>query len=132
MRSGRRRAGLLALVLGFAFGLRSVGVLLTVALAAYNFAGLGVLTVRSARERGNFGVLFREQPRRQGAHLAHAGLVILALGVAFSTAYKSSAEITLNKGQSTSFAGQTAKLESLEQRNYPSGSAAVATVTLGW
>ena len=123
-------AGLLALVLGFTFGLRSVGVLLTVALAAYNLAGLAVLTVRSARERGSFGALLREQPRRQGAHLAHAGLVVLALGVAFSTAYKSSAEITLNKGQSTPFSGQTAKLESLEQRSYPYGSAVVATVTI--
>ena len=124
-------AGLLALVLGFAFGLRAVGVLITLALAAYNVAGLAVLTVRAARERGSFAGLLRDQPRRQGAHLAHLGLVVLALGVAFSTAYKSSAEATLNKGQPVKFAGQTAVLQGLEKRQYPYGSSAVATVTLG-
>jgi cytochrome c-type biogenesis protein CcmF len=124
-------AGLLALVLGFAAGLRSVGVLLTLALAAYNVAGLVVLTVRAAQERGNFGALLREQPRRQGAHLAHLGLVVLALGVAFSTAYKSSAEVTLNRGQASTLMGQRAVLENLEQRTYPYGASAIATVTLG-
>jgi len=124
-------AGLLALVVGFAAGLRSVGVLLTLALAAYNVAGLVVLTLRATKERGSFLALYREQPRRQGAHLAHLGLVVLALGVAFSTAYKSSAEITLNKGQPVTIAGKTAVLEGLERRTYPYGTSAVATVTLG-
>ncbi|WP_407540171.1 heme lyase CcmF/NrfE family subunit [Deinococcus radiomollis] len=124
-------AGVLALVIGFATGLRSVGVLLTLALAAYNVAGLVVLTVRAAQERGNFGALLREQPRRQGAHLAHLGLVVLALGVAFSTAYKSSAEVTLNRGQASTLMGQRAVLENLEQRTYPYGASAIATVTLG-
>ena len=129
-------AGVLALVLGFAAGLRSLGVLLTLALAAYNVAGLAVLTVRAARERGrlsggSLAGLLREQPRRQGAHLAHLGLVVLALGVAFSTAYKTSAEVTLNKGQPVSLAGQTAVFQGLETRQYPYGSSAVATVTLG-
>ncbi|WP_407569021.1 heme lyase CcmF/NrfE family subunit [Deinococcus altitudinis] len=124
-------AGVLALVIGFAAGLRSVGVLLTLALAAYNVAGLALLTVRAARERGNFSALMREQPRRQGAHLAHLGLVVLALGVAFSTAYKSSAEVTLNRGQASTLMGQRAVLENLEQRTYPYGASAIATVTLG-
>lgn len=124
-------AGVLALFLGFVFGLRSVGVLLTLALAAYNVAGLVVLTVRAAQERGNFGTLLREQPRRQGAHLAHLGLVVLALGVAFSTAYKSSAEVTLNRGQASTLMGQRAVLENLEQHTYPYGASAIATVTLG-
>jgi cytochrome c-type biogenesis protein CcmF len=124
-------AGVLALVIGFAAGLRSVGVLLTLALAAYNVAGLVVLTARAAKERGSFGAILREQPRRQGAHLAHLGLVVLALGVAFSTAYKSSAEVTLNRGQASTLMGKPAVLDSLEQRTYPYGASAIATVTLG-
>ncbi|WP_308425855.1 cytochrome c-type biogenesis CcmF C-terminal domain-containing protein, partial [Deinococcus ruber] len=124
-------AGLLALVIGFAAGVRSIGVLLTLALAAYNLAGLGLLTVRAARERGSLPALLREQPRRQGAHLAHAGLVVLALGVTFSTAYKASAEVTLNVGQPANLLGQTAVLQQVTRQMYPYGTSAIATVTLG-
>ena len=123
-------AGLLALIVGFAAGVRSAGVLLTLALAAYNLAGLGLLTVRAARERGRYLALWREQPRRQGAHLAHAGLVVLALGLAFSGAYKSSGEVTLSRGQPARLLGQTLLLEGVHSERYPYGSSTTAQVSL--
>ncbi|WP_425146126.1 heme lyase CcmF/NrfE family subunit [Deinococcus sp.] len=123
--------GLLALLVGLAAGVRSAGVLLTLALAAYNLAGLGLLTVRAARERGNYLALWREQPRRQGAHLAHVGLVVLSLGLAFSGAYKTSGEATLNRGQSVTLLGQPLLLEGVQRQTYPYGSSAIAHVRLG-
>ncbi|WP_027482544.1 heme lyase CcmF/NrfE family subunit [Deinococcus pimensis] len=93
-------AFLVAGLLAFALGVRSVWVVLTVALCAFNVAGLAVLTLRGLRARGGgFLGLLREQPRRHGAYLAHLGLVIVALGLAFSGAYKREANVTLNLGQ---------------------------------
>lgn len=92
-------AGLLAGVLAFAFGVRSVAVLLTVALSAYNLAGLALLTGRGFRQRGSVLATLREQPRRHGAYLAHVGLVVVALGLAFSGGYKREINVTLNLGQ---------------------------------
>ncbi len=88
-------AGLLAVVLG----VRAVGVALTVALSAYNVAGLVQLTVRQVRERRSFPGWLREQPRRVGAYVAHLGLLVLALGLAFSGGYKRAQEVNLQAGQ---------------------------------
>ncbi|WP_161881290.1 heme lyase CcmF/NrfE family subunit [Deinococcus alpinitundrae] len=121
-------AGLLAALVALVLGVRSVAVLLTLALCAYNVAGLASLTVRAARQRGNFAALLAEQPRRYGAYTAHLGLVVLALGLAFSGAYKQSSETTLNLGQDKQVLGNTLRLESLRQANYAYGSSAIAQI----
>ncbi|WP_420594829.1 heme lyase CcmF/NrfE family subunit [Deinococcus sp.] len=121
-------AGLLAGVVAFALGIRSVAVLLVVALAAYNVAGLASLTFRAARQRGSLGATLREQPRRYGAYLAHIGLVVLALGVAFSGAYKRSDEITLYIGKDQQVMGQTLRLEGTTPSKLAYGTSLTARV----
>ncbi len=123
-------AGLVAGAAAFLLGVRSAAVLLTVALCAYNVAGLASLVVRAAGPRGLAQAL-REQPRRYGAYTAHLGLVVLALGLAFSGTYKRSAETTLNLAQPKTLLGQTLQLDGLSQRTYPYGSSAVAQVRIG-
>ncbi|GAA3997795.1 heme lyase CcmF/NrfE family subunit [Deinococcus rubellus] len=121
-------SGVLAALVAFGLGVRSVAVLLTLALCVYNVVGLATLTFRAARQRGSVAALLSEQPRRYGAYTAHLGLVVLALGLAFSGAYKQSGETTLNLGQDKQVLGDTLRLESLRQANYAYGSSAIAQI----
>ncbi len=91
-------SGAVAAALAFAFGLRNLGIVLTVALSAYNIVGLALLTLRAAMQSGSLGTALKAQPRRYGAYLAHLGLVVVALGIAFSTTYRHETELTLNLG----------------------------------
>lgn len=76
------------------FGIDRWTVLLTIFLCAFNVIGLLFLTVKAALERNRKNPLraalelFVALPRRYGAYLAHFGLVVLVLGITFSTAYK--------------------------------------------
>ena len=46
-------------------------------------------------------------PRRMGAHIAHLGVVVMAISIGFSTAYKQEAELNIELGQSTEWNGYT-------------------------
>jgi cytochrome c-type biogenesis protein CcmF len=46
-------------------------------------------------------------PQRTGAHLAHLGVVALAISIGFSTAFKQEAELSIELGQSTEWNGYT-------------------------
>ncbi|MGI8747287.1 MAG: cytochrome c-type biogenesis CcmF C-terminal domain-containing protein, partial [Deinococcus sp.] len=62
---------------------------------------------------------------------AHLGLVVVALGLAFSGSYKQSGEINLNKGQPATLLGERLELTGVQTLTYPYGSSAVAGVRLG-
>ena len=130
-------AGLGAATLAALLGIRGWGVLGTLALAAYNVAGLALLTQRTQRERaaagraGGLGTLLREQPRRQGAHLAHLGLVVMALGLAFSGAYRQDAQVTLTvAGPPVRLLNETLSLQAIQRRARPNGQSTVAQVLI--
>ena len=46
-------------------------------------------------------------PRRSGAHIAHLGVVVLAISIGLSTAYKQEVELSVALGQSTEWNGYT-------------------------
>lgn len=130
-------SGMGAALVAFAAGLRGWGVLGTVALGAYNLAGLGLLTARALRERraagrgGSFPALVGEQPRRYGAYLAHSGLVVMALGLAFSGAYRQDAQATLNAGATpTILLHESLALEAVRSEARPYGKSTVARVRI--
>nr|WP_256488017.1 heme lyase CcmF/NrfE family subunit [Deinococcus sp. HSC-46F16] len=129
-------AGAGAAVIAYAFGIRGVGVLATVGLSAYNVVGLALLTgraLRAYRASGRGGVvgLVREQPRRYGAYLAHVGLVVMALGIAFSSAYRQDAQVTLNAGAApVTLLHETLALESTRVVEKPYGQSAIARVRI--
>ncbi len=123
--------GLGAALLAFLLGIRSVGVLATVGLAAYNLLGLGLLTARAARQAGGLGTTLRATPRRYGAYLAHAGLVVVALGLAFSGAYRSEAQATLNLGTApTALLREQVQVDSIRRETLPFGSTTIARVLI--
>lgn len=126
-------AALLALLLG----VRHVGVLLTLALAAYNVAGLAGLTAAHLRERraaglgGGLAALVASQPRRYGAYLAHIGLVMVALGITFSSVYRQDAQATLNLNQPKELLGETLELTGTRAVQRTDGHSLVAGVQIG-
>jgi cytochrome c-type biogenesis protein CcmF len=86
-----------------------VTALITFALGAYVLAGL-VPAAGRRRNRLRFGWL-----------LAHAGIAIVALGVAASSAYTVSAERRLTIGQSVTVGGVTARLAAVDRRAATTG-----------
>jgi cytochrome c-type biogenesis protein CcmF len=90
-------------------------------LVAYTFcafvlASIVLEFVRGTRATGSFTELIARNRRRYGGYIVHAAVVLLALGVAGSGAYGSSAERKLSPGQSMSVAGYTLTYRSLAQQ----------------
>jgi len=124
-------SGLGAALVAFIFGVRAPAVLITVALAAYNLVGLGLLTARAARQSGGLGRTLQAQPRRYGAYTAHVGLVVLALGLAFSGAYRQDAQATLNlKAAPRTLLREQLALTGLRQEDLGFGTSAIASVSI--
>ena len=124
-------AGLSAGLIAFGLGLRSVGVLATIALGAYNLLGLGLLTARAARQAGGLGTTLRANPRRYGAYLAHVGLVVVALGLAFSGAYRAETQATLTVNAApTSLLHEQVQVQGIRRELRPYGGSTVATVLI--
>ena len=92
----------------------------TPGLVAYTFCAFVLATialefVRGTRATGSFIQLVGRNRRRYGGYIVHAAVVLLALGVAGSSAYGSSTERKLMPGQSLRVAGYTLTYRSLSQ-----------------
>jgi cytochrome c-type biogenesis protein CcmF len=66
-----------------------------------------------------FGRLIGRNRRRYGGYIVHAAIVLLAIGVAGSSAYDSVTEGKLTRGQSLSVGGYTLTYQSLGERDGP-------------
>lgn len=108
---------ILALAMGvvtFALGVRLWDVWLTVVLAFFNIFVIVRLThkalaakIRASRQNvfSAMGDLLNQFPRRYGAYLAHLGVVVIALGIAFSGGYKTEQQVTFAKGETKQVMG---------------------------
>lgn len=126
--------GLVAGAAALLLGVRNLGLVLTVALCAYNLLSLGQLVGTSARARGGLGAvpaLVREHPRRYGAYLAHFGIIMIALGIGFSSTYKDRQEVTLKLNVPQTVLGKTVTLTKLSTEQRPDRQAKVATISVG-
>lgn len=130
-------AGVVAGVAALGLGVRNPSLIVTVALCAFNVAGLADMTLSTLRTRAKNGKattlvgLVREFPRRYGAYLAHVGIVVLALGVGFSTTYAAREEVTLNLSQPKTVLGKQVTLLTLANEKFPEKSSKVARVRVG-
>jgi cytochrome c-type biogenesis protein CcmF len=107
----------LALVMGvvaFVLGAREWSVVATVALAFLNIFVMVRLTDKAIRARqkamaqswlGAIGDLVNVFPRRYGAYIAHLGVVVISLGIAFSGAYKTEQEVSFRMGENKTVLG---------------------------
>jgi len=81
-------------------------------LIAYTFSAFVLATivvelVRGTRATGSLFTLVARNRRRYGGYVVHAAIVLLAIGIAGSSAYSSSVERRLAVGQSMTLAGYT-------------------------
>jgi cytochrome c-type biogenesis protein CcmF len=81
-------------------------------LVAYTFSAFVLATivvelVRGTRATGSLFRLVARNRRRYGGYVVHAAIVLLAIGIAGSSAYGTSVERRLALGQSTTVAGYT-------------------------
>jgi cytochrome c-type biogenesis protein CcmF len=75
--------------------------------SAFVLATIAVELVRGTRAAGSLFLLVSRNRRRYGGYVVHAAVVLLALGIAGSSAYGSSTERRLVPGQSVRIAGYT-------------------------
>jgi cytochrome c-type biogenesis protein CcmF len=81
-------------------------------LIAYTFSAfvlgtIGVELVRGTRATGSLFALVARNRRRYGGYIVHAAIVLLAIGIAGSSAYGSTTERRLVPGQSMAVRGYT-------------------------
>jgi cytochrome c-type biogenesis protein CcmF len=94
----------------------------TPGLIAYTFSAfvlgtIAVELVRGTRAVGSLFLLVSRNRRRYGGYIVHASVVLLAIGVAGSSAYGSTTERKLVVGQSMHVPGYTLTLRGLTVRN---------------
>ncbi|GGR49454.1 cytochrome c biogenesis protein CcmF [Deinococcus seoulensis] len=123
--------GVVTAAVAFALGVRHAGVLGTLALSAFNVIGLILLTTRAARQAGGLGAALGTQPRRYGAYVAHLGLIVIALGLAFSGTYRRDAQVTLNlNAPPVTLLAERLQLTGLDAVTRPDGRSVVARVQI--
>ncbi|NLG07965.1 MAG: heme lyase CcmF/NrfE family subunit [Deinococcales bacterium] len=102
--------------LAWLLGVRKVYPALTVGLAGYNLMSLGLLLAGALvprlrlAKRSAFAVLrsyAHESRRRFGSMIVHFGVVVIAVGVAFSAGYRVDQQIRIDFGESAEFDGYT-------------------------
>ncbi|HKU59039.1 MAG TPA: cytochrome c-type biogenesis CcmF C-terminal domain-containing protein, partial [Gaiellaceae bacterium] len=96
---------------------------------------IGLELVRGTRATGSLLTLIARNRRRYGGYVVHAAIVLLAIGIAGSSAYGTNREVKLSPGQSASVAGYTLTYTGIDPiRNDPNrtGQYAVLNVTGHW
>ena len=105
---------LVAAVVAYLFGIHRPYPLITIALSAYNLVSLGLLiggaVVPRARLTGKsmasvFTRYAFESRRRFGSMVVHFGVVVIALGIMASTAYRVDEQVSIPYGGSVTFRG---------------------------
>src|SRR6266404_8352287 len=93
-------------------------------LIAYTFSAFVLSTivlelVRGTRATGSLVTLVSRNRRRYGGYVVHAAIVLLAIGIAGSSAYGSSTVKKLSPGQSMTLSGYTLTLQDVVRRQVP-------------
>ena len=82
----------------------------------------------SAVQRSTLIKRSRLRPSWIGMHLAHAGLAVMAIGIAAVSFYSHEADTLLTKGQNYNFSGYSVRLSELSESIGPNYRAAIATL----
>jgi cytochrome c-type biogenesis protein CcmF len=83
--------------------------------SAFVLASIAVELVRGTRATGSLFALIGHNRRRYGGYIVHASVVLLAIGVAGSSAYSTSRERKLSPGQAMTVDGYTVAYRGLER-----------------
>ena len=105
-------------------------------LVAYTFCAFVLATivlelVRGTRMTGSLFTLVARNRRRYGGYIVHAAVVLLAIGIAGSSAYGTSREVKLLPGQTATVAGYRLTYQGLDPiRNDPNRTGAYAVLAV--
>src|SRR4051795_287004 len=127
--------GAIVLIIGYAFGVRNAWTLLTLLFGGYaahvTFAQMW-LPLRQRLKKGDgfapalIDAQLRRGRRRFGGYVVHAGAVIVFVAIAVSSTMRTQQEVTLTRGQSTTFAGNTVTYLGSEERAEPHRQSTIA------
>ncbi len=116
----------IAAIIAVVLGMRKIYPVLTIALSAYNIVSLGLLiagaVVPRVRLTGkNALVIFKqyafESKRRFGSMIVHFGVIVIALGVMASSAYRVDEQMRIDYGSTVDFQGY--ELRAIKPYTYP-------------
>jgi cytochrome c-type biogenesis protein CcmF len=116
-----------AALLAAGFGSSLPG-LLAYTFSAFVVASIVLEFVRGRRAAGSLVRLVGRNRRRYGGYIVHAAIVLLAVGIAGSSAYQTIRERTLRPGQSMEVAGYTLTYQSLGTQQLQNAQKTSATV----
>jgi cytochrome c-type biogenesis protein CcmF len=108
----------------------SVPGLLAYTFSAFVAASIVLEFVRGRRAAGSLVRLVSRNRRRYGGYLVHAAILMLAIGIAGSSAYQTVRERSLKQGQSMEAAGYTFTYESLATQQLQNAQKTSATVVV--
>jgi cytochrome c-type biogenesis protein CcmF len=114
-------------LIGLGFGSSTPG-LLAYTFSAFVAASIVLEFVRGTRATGSLTRLVARNRRRYGGYLVHASILLLAIGIAGSSAYQTVREQGLKPGQSMQVAGYQLTYESIGTRQEPNAQATRAVV----
>jgi cytochrome c-type biogenesis protein CcmF len=106
----------------------SVPGLLAYTFSAFVAASIVLEFVRGTRATGSLVRLVGRNRRRYGGYIVHAAIVLLAIGIAGSSAYQTIRERSLTPGQSMTVAGYTLRYETLQTQQLQNSQKTSATV----
>ena len=124
---------------GFLLGVHKPYPLATVALAGLNLVSLGLLMGGAVRARtkatgrstlGVFRDYTKDSKRRFGSMIVHLGIVVIALGVAGSGAYRVDTQLRLAVGETAVFQGYQLTLQRLYNEDLPQRTSQGAVVSV--
>jgi cytochrome c-type biogenesis protein CcmF len=105
-------------------------------LIAYTFSAfvlgtIAVELVKGTRATGSLLALVARNRRRYGGYVVHAAVVLLAIGIAGSSAYQTTREVHLSPGQDAEVAGYRITYQGLDPiRNDPNRTGAYAVLSI--
>jgi len=131
--------GAIVMATGLALGVRNVWTVLTLLFGGYaahvTMAHMW-LPFRQRVKRGDaigpalVDAQLRRGRRRFGGYIVHAGAVIVFVAIAVSSTMRTQEEVTLTRGQSTTFAGYTVTYLGSEERAEPHRQSTIARFNL--
>jgi cytochrome c-type biogenesis protein CcmF len=131
--------GVIVMAIGFALGVRNAWTVITLLFGGYaahvTMAQMW-LPFRQRLKRGDaigpalIDAQLRRGRRRFGGYVVHAGAVIVFVAIAVSSTMRTQQEVTLTRGQSTTFAGYTVTYLGAEERAEPHRQSTIARFNL--
>ncbi len=123
----------------FAIGIRDAGGLVSFGVAAFVLATIALEFYRGARARmhqyrenvvWSFFNLIERNRRRYGGYIVHIGVMLVVIGIAGSTFYKTDVQTNVKKGESVSLRNYTVRFDGLKEVQRSNHDAVIANLTI--